>query len=185
MHGSGKLPWGRGLCTMCDQCLAASSLGHPITGWTLTRLTDAGQSSFCSLAATVSHVARELWLQRCSGFYSSDPNTAMHTWICETELLALHRSDVIVAAEMQQKQGESTNRSEFCRLWGTDKLLFWSHYVLKQLIGRLLLCGIRHIMINCLRNADCWKVSPLSGTWCEFCCVNTGADHVEPRKAYR
>ena len=99
--------------------------------------------------------------------------------------LALHRSDVILAAEMQGKQGESTNRSEFCRLWGTDKLLFWSHYVLKQLIGRLLLCGIRHIMINCLWNADCWKVSPLSGTWWEFCCVNTGANHVEPRKAYR
>ena len=61
--------------------------------------------------------------------------------------------------------------SEFCHLWGIDKLIVWSHYVLKQLIGRLLLCGIRHIMVNCLRNADCWKVSPLSGTWCEplFC----------------
>ena len=63
MHGSGKLPWGRGLCTMCDQCRATSFLSHPITGWTLTRLTDAGQSSFCSLAATVSHVAREHWLE--------------------------------------------------------------------------------------------------------------------------
>ena len=63
MHGSGKLPWGRGLCTVCDQCRATSSLSHPITGWTLTRLTDAGQSSFCSLAATVSHVARERWLE--------------------------------------------------------------------------------------------------------------------------
>ena len=63
MHGSGKLPWGRSLCTMCDQCRATSSLSLPITGWTLTRLTDAGQSSFCSLAATVSHVARECWLE--------------------------------------------------------------------------------------------------------------------------
>ena len=62
MHGSGKLPWGRGLCIMRDQCWATSSLSHPITGWTLTRLTDAGQSSFCSLAATVRHVARERWL---------------------------------------------------------------------------------------------------------------------------
>ena len=73
--------------------------------------------------------------------------------------------------EFQQKLGGSTNRSEFCHFWGIDKLMFLSHYVLKQLIGRLLLCGIRHIMVNCLRNADCWKVSPLSGTWCElsFC----------------
>ena len=63
MHGSDKLPRGRGLCTMCDQCRATSSLSHPITGWTLTRLTDAAQSSFCSLAATVSHVARERWLE--------------------------------------------------------------------------------------------------------------------------
>ena len=63
MHGSGKLPWGRGLCNMCDQCRATSSLSHPITGWTLTRLTDAGQSSFCSLAATVSHMARGRWLE--------------------------------------------------------------------------------------------------------------------------
>ena len=63
MHGSGKLSWGRGLCTMCEQCRGTSSLSHPITGWTLTRLTDAGQSSFCSLAATVSHVARERWLE--------------------------------------------------------------------------------------------------------------------------
>ena len=74
--------------------------------------------------------------------------------------------------------GESTNRSEFCRLWGIDKLIFWSHYVLKQLVGRLLLCSIHHIMLNCLRNANCWKVSPLSGTWCELCFVNTGANHV-------
>ena len=74
--------------------------------------------------------------------------------------------------------GESTNRSEFCHLWGIDKLIFWSHYVLKQLVGRLLLCSIHHIMLNCLRNADCWKVSPLSGTWCELCFVNTGANHV-------
>ena len=74
-------------------------------------------------------------------------------------------------SELHQKQGEGTNRSEFCRLWGIDKLIFWSHYVLKQLRGRLLLCSIRHIVVNCLRNADCWKVSPLSGTWCEllFC----------------
>ena len=63
MHGSGKLPWGRGLCTTCDQCRATSSLSHPITGWTLTRLTGAGQSSFCSLAVMVSHVARERWLE--------------------------------------------------------------------------------------------------------------------------
>ena len=63
MHGSGKLQWGRGLCTMCDQCRAISSLSHPITGWTLTRLTGAGQSSFCSLTTTVSHVARERWLE--------------------------------------------------------------------------------------------------------------------------
>ena len=63
MHGSGKLPWGHGLCTMCDQCRATSSLSHSITGWALTRLTDAGQSSFCSLAAMVSHVAREHWLE--------------------------------------------------------------------------------------------------------------------------
>ena len=51
------------LCTMCDQCRATPSLSHPITGWTLTRLTGAGQSSFCSLAVTVSHVAREHWLE--------------------------------------------------------------------------------------------------------------------------
>ena len=44
--------------------------------------------------------------------------------------------------------GGSTNRSEFCHLGGIDKLIFWSHYVLKQLIGRLLLCGICHIMVN-------------------------------------
>ena len=38
-------------------------------------------------------------------------------------------------------------------------------------------------MVNCLRNADCWKVSPLSGTWCDLCFVtNTGASHMEPRK---
>ena len=54
---------GRGLCIMRDQCRATPSLGHPITGWTLIRLTCAGQSSFCSLAVTVSHVARELWLE--------------------------------------------------------------------------------------------------------------------------
>ena len=93
-------------------------------------------------------------------------------------LAQLHRS-------LQQKQGESTNRSEFCHLWGIDKLIFWSHYVLKQLIGRSLLCSIRHVMVNCLRNADCWKVSPLSGSWCELCFVNTGANHVELRKANR
>ena len=45
------------------QCRATPSLSHPITGWTLTRLTGAGQSSFCSLAVTVSHVAREHWLE--------------------------------------------------------------------------------------------------------------------------
>ena len=37
-------------------------------------------------------------------------------------------------------------------------------------------------MVNCLRNADCWKVSPLSGTWCDLCFVNMGASHMEPRK---
>ena len=80
-------------------------------------------------------------------------------------LAQLHRS------ELHQKQGEGTNRSEFCHLWGINKLIFWSHYVFKQLRGRLLLCSIRHIMVNCLRNANCWKVSPFSGTWCElwFC----------------
>ena len=57
------MPWGHGLCTMCDQCRATPSLSHPTTGWTLTRLTGAGQSSFCSLAVTVSHVAREYWLE--------------------------------------------------------------------------------------------------------------------------
>ena len=74
-----------------------------------------------------------------------------------------------------QKPGESTNRSEFCHLWGIDKLIFWSHYVLKQRIGRLLLCSICHIMVNCLRNADWWTVSLPSETWCELCFVNTGA----------
>ena len=83
---------------------------------------------------------------------------------------------------LQQEPRESTNRIEFLHLWGIDKLIFWSHYVLKQLIGRLLLCSVRHIMVNCLRNADCWKVSPLSGTWCDLCFVNTGASHMEPRK---
>ena len=82
----------------------------------------------------------------------------------------------------QQESRESTNRIEFLHLWGIDKLIFWSHYVLKQLIGRLLLCSVCHIMVNCLRNADCWKVSPLSGTWCDLCFVNTGASHMEPRK---
>ena len=48
---------------MCDHCRATSYLSHPITGCTLTRLTGAGQSPFCSLAATVSHVAREHWLE--------------------------------------------------------------------------------------------------------------------------
>ena len=62
MHGSGKLPWGLGLSTMCDQCRATSSLSHPITGWTLTWLTGAGQSPFCSLAVTVSHVTIERWV---------------------------------------------------------------------------------------------------------------------------
>ena len=52
-----------------------------------------------------------------------------------------------------------TDWSEFCHLWGVDKLIFWSHYVLKQLIGRLLLCGICHVMVICLRNTYCWKVS--------------------------
>ena len=38
MHGSDKLPWGRGLCIgMCNQCRATSSLSHPINehshGW--------------------------------------------------------------------------------------------------------------------------------------------------------
>ena len=37
--------------------------GQPVTGWTLTRLTGAGQSSFCSLAVTVSHLARKRWLK--------------------------------------------------------------------------------------------------------------------------
>ena len=37
-------------------------------------------------------------------------------------------------------------------------------------------------MLNCLRNADCWKVSPLSGTWCDLYFVNIGASHMEPRK---
>ena len=62
MHGSGKWPWGRGLCNICDQCWATPSLSHLITGWTLIRLTGAGQSSFCSLAIAVSHVAKERWL---------------------------------------------------------------------------------------------------------------------------
>ena len=58
---------------------------------------------------------------------------------------------------------------------------FWSHYVLKQLIGRLLLCGIRHIVVNCLRNADCWKVSTPSGTWCELLfCKHRCQSHGEP-----
>ena len=48
---------------MCGHCRATSYLSHPITGCTLTRLTGAGQSPFCSLTATVSHVARERWLQ--------------------------------------------------------------------------------------------------------------------------
>ena len=63
VRNDSELPWGRGLCTMCDQCRATPSLSHPITGWTLTRLTSAGQSSFCSLAVTVSHMAREHWLE--------------------------------------------------------------------------------------------------------------------------
>ena len=72
-------------------------------------------------------------------------------------LAELLRSEV--AADLQQKLGESTDWSEFCHLWGVDKLIFWSHYVLKQLIGRLLLCGICHVMVICLRNTYCWKVS--------------------------
>ena len=48
---------------MCDHCRATSYLSHPITGCTPTRLTGAGQSPFCSLAVTVSHVAREHWLE--------------------------------------------------------------------------------------------------------------------------
>ena len=32
---------------------------------------------------------------------------------------------VIVAVELQQKQGESTNRSEFCHLWGIFHILQW------------------------------------------------------------
>ena len=48
---------------MCDQCRATSYLSHPITGCTLTRLTGAGQSPFCSLAVTVSDVPRERWLE--------------------------------------------------------------------------------------------------------------------------
>ena len=48
---------------MCDHCRATLSFSHPITGCTLTRLTGAGQSPFCPLAITVSHVAREHWLE--------------------------------------------------------------------------------------------------------------------------
>ena len=48
---------------MCDPCRAISSLSHLMTGWTLTWLTGTGQSSFCSLTAAVSHVARERWLE--------------------------------------------------------------------------------------------------------------------------
>ena len=48
---------------MCDHCRAISYLSHPITGCTLTRLTGAGQSPFCSLAVTVRHVPRERWLE--------------------------------------------------------------------------------------------------------------------------
>ena len=84
--------------------------------------------------------------------------------------------------ELQQESRESTNRIEFLHLLGIDKLIFWTHYALKQQIGRLLLCSVRHIQVNCLRNADCWKVSPLSGTWCDLCFVNTCASHMEPRK---
>ena len=90
-------------------------------------------------------------------------------------------------SELQQKlggsQGGSTNRSEFCHLWGIDKLIFWSHYVLKQLIGRLLLCGILHIMVNCHRNADCWKGAHFLEPDVSSCFVNTGASHMEARKA--
>ena len=91
----------------------------------------------------------------------------------------------IGTAELQQIPRESTNRIEFLHLWGIDKLIFWSHYIFKQLIGRLLLCSVRHIMVNCLWhvwNADCWKVSPLSGPWRDLCFVNTGASHMESRK---
>ena len=84
--------------------------------------------------------------------------------------------------QLAAASGPHPNRIEFLHLWGIDKLIFWSQYVLKQLIGRLLLCSVRHIMINCLRNADCWEVSPLSGTWWDLCFVNTGASHMEPRK---
>ena len=48
---------------MCDHCRATSYLSHPITGCTLTRLTGAGQSPFCSLAVTIRHVPRERWLE--------------------------------------------------------------------------------------------------------------------------
>ena len=48
---------------MCDHCRATSYLSHPITGCTLTRMTGAGQSPFCSLAVTVRHVPRERWLE--------------------------------------------------------------------------------------------------------------------------
>ena len=72
------------------------------------------------------------------------------------------------ASELQQKfyteHGGSTNRSEFCHLLGNDKLNLWYHYILKQLIGKLQLCGFHHTMVNCHRKAKCRKVSPLSET---------------------
>ena len=105
-------------------------------------------------------------------------------------LQVMWRLNPLWLANWPSFRGQSCSRNQekaqielnFFIFGGLTSWFFWSHYVLKQLIGMLLLCSVRHIMVNCLRNADCWKVSPLSGTWCNLCFVNTGASHMEPRK---
>ena len=86
MHGSDKLPWGRGLCIgMCNQCRATSSLSHPINehshGWQALANHHSAHWPLWSVTWPVSLGCR------CSGFYSSDLDTAVHTGIREAELL--------------------------------------------------------------------------------------------------
>ena len=87
VHGSGKLPWGHGLCTMCDQCRTTSYLSHPITGWILTWLTCRWPIIILLIGRHVTWPESVGW--RFSEFYSSILDTAVHTGICETELLAI------------------------------------------------------------------------------------------------
>ena len=105
-------------------------------------------------------------------------------------LQVMWQLDLLWLANWPSFRGQSCSRNRekaqielnFFIFGGLTSWFFGLIMFLKQLIGKLLLCSVRHIMVNFLGNADCWKVSPLSGTWCDLCFVNTGASHMEPRK---